>query len=182
MTWKEFCIYQHDVVCNQKYGNNLPYSFHLEAVHAQFEKFKYLLSDDKNITVKKGDFIFKLSEVILAEKACYGHDLIEDARITYNNIVEKKNKILADIIFGCTESTGRDRDERHDDIYYNRLISNEISIFVKLCDIIANVLYSLLTNSSMYYKYSKEYFKFKVKTYTDRFDPMYIYLENLFQL
>ncbi len=37
---------QHDVICNQKYGDNLPYSFHLRCVEAQAIKFMHLIPDE----------------------------------------------------------------------------------------------------------------------------------------
>lgn len=167
MNFEEFCKHQHDVVCNQKYGGDLPYSFHLKAVVSQFYKWKHLIS--------KYDYDFAL-------EGCWGHDLIEDARITYNDIFINYGRILADIIFACTESTGRNRTERHDQVYFDRLKSNNLAVFVKLCDLSANILFSMLTGSSMYKKYKNEFPHFYDQTYIKEYDEFYKYIKGLLNL
>jgi len=181
---EEYFCNLHDNACNQKYGKEkiLPYSFHLKAVVSQAKLFKnYIPTDiEHEITVCMGLF---------------GHDSIEDARLTYNDIcnlrlrfedntgrkldiddIDRINKIAADIIFGCTESAGRNRKERHDDAYYNRLLNNKFAVFVKLCDLIANIKYSILENSSMYDTYQVEWkhsFRPKLEnTYTSDDNPI----------
>lgn len=159
MEEKEFikwCNHQHDIVCNQKYNGNLPYSFHLMCVAKQVHKFFHHWA------------LFSKKEALYA---AYGHDLIEDARVTYNDITEKLvefegSKDLLSIgritsaIYGCTESTGRNREERHDDAYFNRLTASNLAVFVKLCDISANITFGLLTNSTMVKKYRIEFPEF----------------------
>jgi (p)ppGpp synthase/HD superfamily hydrolase len=170
--FKTWCIYQHDSVCNQKYGQNdeLPYSFHLKAVFSQYEKFKYLLST----TLR-----YEREEV---EQAVWGHDLIEDARLTYSDIKKRTSVQVADIIFSCTDSLGKTREERKDEAFWLRLTSNDLAIFVKLCDVIANTKYSLLTNSSMYETYRKEFPYFKKRAYREQYKEMFDYLEKLLSL
>lgn len=170
--WRDWCINQHDVECNQKYDTRLPYSMHLRYVVAQFHRFKHLLP---NIWE---DYILNIYEA--AEMGCWGHDVIEDARTTYNDVKDKVGKAVADIIFGCTEDTGRTREERHSDIYYMRCAANRLSTFVKLCDIIANVTYSILTKSSMYKKHLAEHEKNKKWLYKEEFKPMFDHLDKLF--
>lgn len=166
----EYCIKQHDVVCNQKYGDNLPYSFHLFAVESQFKKFRHLL-----LTTHQ----YELEQV---QNAIWGHDLMEDARLTYNDIKNWVGEEVAEIVLCCTDSIGRNRSERKDDDFWNRLTSNEYAIFVKLCDVIANVKYSLLTNSTMYNKYGKEFPNFKKRAYREQYKEMFDYLEKLLSL
>jgi (p)ppGpp synthase/HD superfamily hydrolase len=162
----KFCIERHDVFANQKYDDTLPYSAHLRFVAAQYYKFSHLLRDKDNITCLL---------------ACYGHDLIEDTRLTYNDIVNKTTQEIADIIYCCTEEKGRNRDERHSDKYYKELSQNKLAIFVKLCDILANVQYSILTNSSMFKKHKKENEKNqKLKEFAPEFEPMFNLLNTLF--
>jgi len=172
LDFKEFTYNQHDVVCNQKYGKIHPYSFHLECVYNQagLWKNKYIPMDQE------------IYNAVMC--GLWGHDLIEDARITFNDIKELTDELTAQIIFGCTESTGRNRAERHDDAFFARLISNKYSVFVKLCDIMANVKYSMLTNSSMYSKYKKEWSHFKQKTndFICIYPEMYDHLDKLFEL
>jgi (p)ppGpp synthase/HD superfamily hydrolase len=160
----EFCIDQHDNICNQKYGKIHPYSFHLELVANQANLFGKILS-------KK--------ELELVTMGCWGHDLIEDARLTYNDIKDLVGDSVADIIYCCTEEKGKSRLERHSQKFFDELKQNELAIFVKLCDIIANVKYSILTNSSMYSKYQKEFPKLKENIYLEKYDEMFNYLERL---
>lgn len=164
----EFCKNQHNVVCNQKYGKIHPYSFHLDMVYEQAKLFMNLVPSDEP----------HYSNIIAG---IYGHDLIEDARITYNDIKEMYNKEVADIIYCCTEEKGKNRSERHSEKFFNELKQNEDAVFVKLCDIIANVKYSLLTNSSMFYKYRNEYPHVKEMLYMEQYDEMFNYLEYILE-
>jgi len=164
-----FCYNQHDVVCNQKYGDNLPYSFHLTCVGKQCAKFIHLLSPKFDHS--------------LIYKAAAGHDLIEDARITYRDIVSRVGEEVADVIYRCTEEKGKNRDERHSERYYKELSVSEPAVFVKLCDIIANVTYSILTNSTMLDKYRKEYDKtYAYLSNYSNLEPMFRHLRLLLEL
>jgi (p)ppGpp synthase/HD superfamily hydrolase len=167
---RDYFVELHDNRCNQKYDNNLPYSFHLDLVYKQAEKFeKFIPSDDPYYTA-----------VLVG---VYGHDSIEDARVTYNDIRNIFGEIAAEIIYLCTENKGRNRSERKSDSWYDELKTNDLAVFVKLCDIIANVKYSLLTNSSMFDKYREEYFiKVKPHLYTEEYSEMFEYLESLFTI
>ena len=162
---------QHDVECNQRYATSfmedIPYSFHLKAVACQAKMFDYLLAND--------------SERTLAQMGAWGHDLIEDARVTYNDIRNNWGQPLADIIYACTELRGRDRNERHGAEYFETLNANRLAVFVKLCDIIANVTFSMLTGSTMYDKYRKEYPHMREELYdhTGEFEDMFEHLERL---
>lgn len=162
---------QHDVECNQRYASSfikgIPYSFHLKAVAAQAKRFSYLLKDD--------------DERSLVVMGAWGHDLIEDARVTYNDIRNNWGQSLADIIYACTELRGHDRSERHGPEYFETLRANRLAVYVKLCDIIANVLFSMLTGSSMYDKYRKEYshMRMQLAPHYAEFMDMFKYLETL---
>lgn len=166
--FKQYCIRQHDIECNQKYDKELPYSFHLNLVAIQQRKWEYLLGN--------------VDEMTFTNKGAWGHDLIEDARKTYNDIRNIAGKIVADIIYCCTDEKGKNRDERHNAKFYMELKENRLAVFVKLCDIIANITYSLLTNSSMYRKYSKEYPKMKSYLFMEEFKPMFEHIEKLINL
>lgn len=167
--FKKYCIEQHDIECNQKYGDNkLPYSFHLNLVSVQARKWSYLLGS--------------LGEQHLTEMGAWGHDLIEDARNTYNDVLRIAGLGVAQIVYCCTDEKGRNRDERHNAKFYIELAANRLAVFVKLCDIIANITYSLLTNSSMYKKYSTEYPKMKKYLYREEFKPMFDHIEKLIEL
>lgn len=167
---KQYFYYLHDVECNQKYDGTLPYSFHLEMVAKQAEKFqKYIPSD--------------LPYYNYVWVGIYGHDSIEDARLTYNDIKQKFGVEVAEIIYLCTQDKGRNRSERKSDVWYHAIKQNDLAVFVKLCDIIANVKYSLLTNSSMFKKYKAEYNqKVKPMLYTEQYKDMFDYLDKIFEI
>lgn len=168
--FKAFCDERHNVVVNQKYDNNLPYSFHTDIVLLQGLKFLHLIPD----SVDK--FVVKCG--------LKGHDLIEDARLSYNDIKKVLNDILtknglygeelsfdeissnpylgipkkvAEVIFKCTDYQGRTREERKPNGYYNELVKDKLAVFVKISDIIGNTKYSLLKNTPMFGMYKKEW-------------------------
>lgn len=166
--FKEYCIKQHDVECNQKYDKTLPYSFHLNLVAIQANKWNHLLSD--------GD------EKLITEMGAWGHDLIEDARVTYNDIKRIIGQEAADVIYACTDEKGKDRRRRHNIQFYRVLRENRLAVYVKLCDLIANITYSLLTNSSMYLKYQSEFPHLRNEIYRMEFDQMFDHIEELLEL
>tara|TARA_R110002073_G_scaffold144403_2_gene296500 strand:- start:4983 stop:5537 length:555 start_codon:yes stop_codon:yes gene_type:complete len=177
--WSRYCSEQHDKV-GQTYGKELPYSFHLDAVYQQVNHFGHLLDNYGKVG--------KVSELTMAKAAAWGHDLLEDTNLTYNDVRQaishmdgltiSRNEIT-EIIYCLTDYKGRNRAERKPQKYYDELCANEVALYVKLCDLIANKLYSRLTGSSMYQMYKREYPNFKEKTYNPRFREMYLYLESI---
>lgn len=165
---------QHDVECNQKYNKTLPYSFHLKAVVAQCCKYLTLVPEDARHYIKI---------------AAAGHDLIEDARLTYNDIIDimkawgyklEVPKLTADIIYSCTELKGRNRSERQGPEFFDILKKNRLGVFVKLCDIMSNSLFSTLTVSSMLDKYKAEFPHLKEQLYVEgEYDPIWKDLEKI---
>jgi (p)ppGpp synthase/HD superfamily hydrolase len=157
----------HDVTCNQKYGKTLPYSFHLKNTVSFAYKFEYLIPEEDRFYVRCGTA---------------GHDAIEDARITFNDIVEISNSKLAEIIYACTEDKGKNRSERHSDKYFKELRKNKLAVFVKLCDMMANSTFSLATNSSMFKKYKEEFIVTRKVLYCPEYDEMFTFLDNLYNI
>jgi (p)ppGpp synthase/HD superfamily hydrolase len=176
---KEYFSSLHNIVCNQKYNKTLPYSFHLDMVVHQANKFISLIPDVK-LRPENSFSNDRLRDSIIV--ACYAHDSIEDARLTYNDIKERCSEEVAEIVYLVTDNKGRDRSERKNDVFYNHLKKNQLAVFVKLCDLIANVKFSLLTNSSMYNKYKAEYSGMKSHLYTKEYDVMFKYLEQLLSI
>lgn len=168
---KKYFTELHDVECNQKYAsylnNPIPYSFHLEMVELQYKKFSHLIGD-------------KDTYVVLC--SIWAHDAIEDARLTYNDIVDLIGEEAADIVYCCTEEKGKNRKERHSVKYFMDLADNKLAIFVKLCDIIANIKFGLLTNSRMLPKYKAEYEMVKEYLYTEEYKEMFEYMESIFSI
>jgi len=91
---------------------------------------------------------------------CFGHDLIEDARVSYNDLNKKYGGYVADLIYSVTDYTGRTREER---ACYDKTKQTEFGPYLKMCDRYANGAYSKLTGSSMYEKYKVEYPKFRTQ-------------------
>lgn len=154
----------HDVVCNQKYNNVLPYSFHLRAVEANFYRWRHLIRTD---------------EEFIAFVGCWGHDSIEDARLTFNDLKDKYGQRAAEVIFLCSEMRGRNRQERKSDQFYKELSVDHIAVFVKLCDIAANMMFGLLTKSDMFIKAKAEYPGIREKLYRVEYDEIFLFLDKL---
>lgn len=183
---REYIYNQHNIVCNQKYGDNLPYSFHLKAVEAQGEKFIHLI-DNELVENEQNTYscAVRLRDIVVF--SLIAHDSIEDSRLTYNDLREIASKLgntvagemVADIVFAVTDEKGKSRGERKNEKYYKELSENKLAVFVKLADLSANILYSKLTNSSMYEKYKSEYPKFKEKVYIEEYKEFFDYVENL---
>jgi (p)ppGpp synthase/HD superfamily hydrolase len=134
-----FAIMAHDST-NHKYDDK-PYSIHLQMVCDYYNKYSYLLPDDKK-------------EIV--ESACWLHDSIEDCRLTYNDIVKEAGIEVAEIVYACTNEKGKTRLDRANEKYYNGIRNTQYATFVKLCDRLANVTYSKNNNSKMFEVYKKE--------------------------
>jgi hypothetical protein len=186
MRVKDFIYNQHDVVCNQKYGDNLPYSFHLKCVQQQGEKFLHLVEGVcTNISNHRS---MDVSHAVIVKYSLLCHDAIEDARMTYNDVLElinsaignyKAAEMAANIVYCVTDEKGRSRKGRKNEKYYTELAENDLAVFVKLSDLAANMLYGKLTGSSMYEKYKEEFPSFKVRTYLPKYAPFFDYVEGL---
>lgn len=172
----------HDVECNQKYAKSLPYSFHLNQVAQVALLFEKLIPNKDEKLYPLNQFSpYTVRQGVIA--ACYGHDSIEDARISYNDINSKFGPTVAEIIYLCTEDKGRNRAERKSDVWYNHLKTNDLAVFVKLCDIIANSSFSLISSQSMFKKYKSEYTqKVKPHLYCEQYKPMFDLLDSIYNL
>lgn len=154
-----FALRTHHKV-RQRY-DGYPYFFHLLQVSNNAIKFRHLVGND-----------------IVTYIAALLHDVIEDCRMTYNDVADIWGKDVADAVFACTELRGRNRDERHGPEYYALLKIHRQGRFVKICDVIANMERGLVTGSSMLKKYVTKYPHFKSELYTDEFKEMFDYIEN----
>ncbi len=169
----KWCIDRHNET-NHMYDKYLPYEFHLRMVAHVCEKFIELIPN-----LNDGETALR-DTVILA---AYGHDLIEDTRVSYNDVKENLGLGSADIIYACTNEKGKNRKERANEKYYEGIRNTQGAVFVKLCDRIANVQYSKMTGSCMFDMYKKENINFMIKLgreVGDPYEPMFQYLINLF--
>lgn len=152
---------------NHYYDTYLPYEFHLRMVNKVCDDFIYLIDQ---------------ADWIIVKAACWCHDLIEDTRTSYNEVSDKYGKRVADIVFAVTNEKGRTRAERANETYYVGIKADDLAVFVKLCDRIANVQYSKMTGSRMFEKYKGEnnHFLESIAPKAE-FQPMVDYLLNLFE-
>ncbi len=176
-----WCINKHKQT-NHFYDQYLPYEFHLRMVDNVYEQFKYLLEEEFQIKTLNSSSN-KEYRIIIQQSikyACWAHDLIEDCRVSYNDIVIEAGTQVAEIVYAVTNEKGKTRSERANDKYYERIRNTYGAVFVKLCDRIANVQYSKLTKSKMFEKYKNENDYFTKSLGEHGYGKMVEYLNNLF--
>lgn len=166
---KDFAIDAHEKT-NHRYdpkGNNMPYSFHLSMVVDQALDFIDLVpeADRPNVIA-----------------ACWLHDAIEDARLTYNDVKKETNHEVAELAYALTNNKGRTRKERADDSYYAGIRATPHATFVKLCDRLANFKYSFSQGGSMMKKYAAEHAEFKESLFEEQYKPIFFVLDKLADL
>jgi len=169
MNYVYWCIEQHRKT-NHFYDRYLPYEFHLRMVNNVYEDFQHLLDEELN------DY---------CGKAVWAHDLIEDTRVSYNDVKNQLGEEVANIVYAVTNDKGKNRKERAGDNYYEGIRNTPGAVFVKLCDRIANVQYGKMTKSRMFEMYKKENSEFirqlGVGQGTSiKYGDMFIYLNSLF--
>jgi (p)ppGpp synthase/HD superfamily hydrolase len=118
--------------------------------------------------------------------ACWGHDTIEDTRVSYNDVRKHLGEIAADIVYAVTNEKGKSRKERANSKYYRGIRETRGAVFVKLCDRIANVKYSKLTKSRMFEMYQSENEEFMknlgwVEGKPHKYEKMFLHLQDLFK-
>ncbi len=191
----KWCIKQHNDT-NHMYDTYLPYEFHLRMVSHIAEQFKHLLDNEVDYFTRKKEFDRGNDVTVTLREACliatWGHDLIEDTRVSYNDVKNQLGQESADIVYAVTNEKGKNRKERANDKYYEGIRKTPGAVFVKLCDRIANVQYSKMTGSRMFEMYRKENEEFMSKLgynkgllKSENFHgleliTMFQYLENLF--
>ena len=159
---KEFAINAHANV-NQLYDGQ-PYAVHLCKVVSVAEKFIHLVPIDWR-------------DCVLA--ACWLHDTIEDARLTYNDIKKQFGVRIADMVYALSNEKGKTRAERANDKYYKGIRDTPDATFVKLCDRIANFEYSKQTKSRMEDCYREENEHFISQLYDPTYNEMIDYIKSL---
>lgn len=172
----DWIIEQHTST-NHMYDTYLPYEMHLRMVANVADKFMEIMVP--KLLLHPGN-----PEVVKLRYAAFGHDLIEDTRVTYNDVREKMGEEVADIIYALTNEKGKNRKERANDKYYEGIRNTPGAVFIKLCDRIANVQYSKMTGSRMFEMYKKENINFMVslgRQVGNVYEDMYQYLIKLFE-
>ena len=187
MNKQQWCIEQHEKT-NHFYDTYLPYEFHLRMVNQVAQDYRHLLDNTKDYYTGE-PFRGLLQDKVTLQDACllatFGHDLIEDCRVSYNDVKTHLGQEVADIVYAVTNEKGKNRKERGGVKYYEGIRETPGAVFVKLCDRIANVQYSKMTKSRMFDMYKKEHqdFELMIGRYTANKDlePMFEYLSNLFE-
>lgn len=166
MEWKEYYAYIgsisrleldirnrarfiHDDV-NQKYDNH-PYFYHLDKVGNL--ACKYLQ-----------EIVERQEDIIPVLFGAYFHDSIEDARLTYNDVMKIAKEFMSEgqallateIVYALTNEKGRNRHERANEKYYAGIRDTMYAPLVKACDRLANYNYAKETHSRMVSCYEKE--------------------------
>ena len=122
---------------NQWYGGGHPYGFHLDMVVQGVRDYGHLVCAREE-------------DVIPLFFGGYYHDSIEDARLTYNDVMkiarnwmdDEQALMAAEIVFALTNDKGRTRKERAGEKYYQGIRTTPYAPFVKLADRLANTTYS----------------------------------------
>lgn len=122
---------------NQTYGDNLPYGFHLDMVAEGVRDYGHLVCAREE-------------DVVPLFFGAYYHDSIEDARLSYNDVMREARRLMTEeqalmaveIVYALTNDKGRTRAERAGEKYYKGIRETPYAPFVKLCDRLANVTYS----------------------------------------
>lgn len=121
---------------NQHYDGHLPYGHHLDMVVKEVIKYGH-------------DVVNNESDIPALIFGAYFHDAIEDARLSYNDLLSVARGIMPDeaamtgveIAYALTNEKGRTRAERAGEKYYEGIRSTPYAPFVKAADRLANASY-----------------------------------------
>lgn len=135
---------------NQHYDEK-PYFYHLDKVARLAYKYLHYIVE-------------KTEDIIPVIFAAYFHDSIEDARLTYNDVMkigkeymnDKQALLATEIVYALTNEKGRNRHERANEKYYFGIRVIPYAPLVKACDRLANYNYAKETHSRMVSCYEKE--------------------------
>jgi len=121
---------------------------------------------------------FREQDDVLA--GAWVHDIIEDARENYNDVLRSTNETVAEYAYALTNDKGKNRSERAGKKYYEGLKSYKHASFIKICDRIANTKFSKSSGGGMFKKYKKEFEEFKKHLYiNNRYEEVWTYLEKI---
>ena len=166
---------------HQQFKNESDFQYSQETYEKLYNNSIYNVYDESFVKTMEKVIKSNLNDNILS-CACYFHDSIEDARQTYNDLLNLDlYQESVEIVYALTNEKGRNRAERASDSYYQGIRETLGASFVKMCDRIANVRYSRMMGSSMFEKYRKENSEFMEKVDAQRFPKMSECLINLFE-
>lgn len=90
---------------------------------------------------------------------CFLHDILEDTKVTYDQIKKEFGKEVAEIVYLVTDELGRNRKQRKEKTYLKTRESWKATV-VKICDRIANITYSIENSEKHLNMYKDEHFTF----------------------
>ena len=151
---------------NQVYGDDLPYGFHLDMVIEAICSFGHLVCACEE-------------DVVPLFFGAYYHDSIEDARLSYHDVMrvarkwmtEEQALMATEIVYALTNDKGRTRAERAGEKYYKGIRETPYAPFVKLCDRLANVTYSCSVNSGVGGSRMREVYKDEMPHFLPAINP-----------
>lgn len=137
---------------NHAYDRIRPYGFHLDMVVNWVRKYI-------------ADVCEKEQDVLPIYFAAFYHDSIEDARLTYNDVMkiakglmdEEQAFLATEIVYALTNEKGRNRAERANEKYYAGIREIPYAPFVKLADRLANTSYAFSKGTADSLRMSKVY-------------------------
>jgi len=138
--FSEFARKAHDKANCEYDGKN--YYTHVEMVEDGIDKYE---------TVFKSHVDYRI-----ARAGGSGHDLIEDAQLTFNDVKAASNRRVAQIVLAVTDVHEENRLLRHL-FTMGKTVKDYIAIIVKMADMRANGMYSKEHGSQMYDVYVEEY-------------------------
>ena len=150
---------------NQSYGEGLPYSYHLDMVVDNVREFGHL------VWAREED-------VLPLMFGGYFHDSIEDARLTYNDVMHEARMLMTEeqalmgteIVYALTNDKGRTRAERAGEKYYKGIRETTYAPFVKMCDRVANITFTC-SNLDSSNNRMKQVYKEEVPHFLEAIDP-----------
>ena len=150
---------------NQSYGEGLPYSYHLDMVVNNVREFGHMVCASEN-------------DVLPLMFGGYFHDSIEDARLTYNDVMHEARMLMTveqalmgtEIVYALTNDKGRTRAERAGEKYYKGIRETLYAPFVKMCDRMANITFTC-SNLESNNNRMKLVYKEEVPHFLEAIDP-----------
>ena len=137
---------------NHAYDRIRPYGFHLDMVVNWIRKYI------EEVCVSEPD-------VLPIYFAAFYHDSIEDARLSYNDVMriakelmnEEQAYLATEIVYALTNEKGRNRAERANEKYFAGIREIPYAPFVKLADRLANTSYAFSKGTADSLRMSKVY-------------------------
>ena len=152
--------YMYAVRCHEKTNHmysDHPYEYHLSMVYDYGKKYINLIN----------------SGVLYVLSACWTHDVIEDCRQTYNDVWKECGIEVAELTYALTNEKGRNRKERANAKYYEGIRNTPNADFVKICDRLANIKFSVDKKHRMIDAYRKEHNDFVQQLFRPELQPMF---------